>query len=160
NSLALLADAGHMLSDAISLGISLIVCTLGAKVSNHSKTYGYKRFEILAAVLNVLTLIIVALFIFYEAIGRFQNPPDVASTGMLIIATIGLLVNILVAWIMMRDGDVEENLNMRGAYLHVISDMLGSIGAIVAALLIMFFGWGWADPLASVVVAALVLRSG
>lgn len=160
NSLALLADAGHMLSDAISLGIALLAFTLGAKVANHSKTYGYKRFEILAAVLNGLTLIIVALFIFYEAIGRFQNPPEVASTGMLIIATIGLLVNILVAWIMMRDGDVEENLNMRGAYLHVISDMLGSIGAIVAALLIMFFGWGWADPLASVVVAALVLRSG
>lgn len=160
NSLALLADASHMLSDAISLGIALLAFTLGAKVANHSKTYGYKRFEILAAVLNGLTLIIVALFIFYEAIGRFQNPPEVASTGMLIIATIGLLVNILVAWIMMRDGDVEENLNMRGAYLHVISDMLGSIGAIVAALLIMFFGWGWADPLASVVVAALVLRSG
>lgn len=160
NSLALLADAGHMLSDAISLGIALLAFTLGAKVANHSKTYGYKRFEILAAVLNGLTLIIVALFIFYEAIGRFQNPPEVASTGMLIIATIGLLVNILAAWIMMRGGDVEENLNMRGAYLHVISDMLGSIGAIVAALLIMFFGWGWADPLASVVVAALVLRSG
>ncbi|KKI62728.1 MULTISPECIES: cation diffusion facilitator family transporter [Staphylococcus] len=160
NSLALLADAGHMLSDAISLGIALLAFTLGAKVANHSKTYGYKRFEILAAVLNGLTLIIVALFIFYEAIGRFQNPPEVASTGMLIIATIGLLVNILVAWIMMRGGDVEENLNMRGAYLHVISDMLGSIGAIVAALLIMFFGWGWADPLASVIVAALVLRSG
>lgn len=160
NSLALLADAGHMLSDAISLGIALLAFTLGAKVANHSKTYGYKRFEILAAVLNGLTLIIVALFIFYEAIGRFQNPPEVASTGMLVIATIGLLVNILVAWIMMRGGDVEENLNMRGAYLHVISDMLGSIGAIVAALLIMFFGWGWADPLASVIVAALVLRSG
>ena len=160
NSLALLADAGHMLSDAISLGIALLAFTLGAKVANHSKTYGYKRFEILAAVLNGLTLIIVALFIFYEAIERFQNPPEVASTGMLIIATIGLLVNILVAWIMMRGGDVEENLNMRGAYLHVISDMLGSIGAIVAALLIMFFGWGWADPLASVIVAALVLRSG
>ncbi|SFM29357.1 cobalt-zinc-cadmium efflux system protein [Gracilibacillus orientalis] len=160
NSLALLADAGHMLSDAISLGIALLAFTLGAKVANHSNTYGYKRFEILAAVLNGLTLIIIALFIFYEAIGRFQNPPEVASTGMLIIATIGLLVNILVAWIMMRGGDVEENLNMRGAYLHVISDMLGSIGAIVAALLIMFFGWGWADPLASVIVAALVLRSG
>lgn len=79
---------------------------------------------------------------------------------MLIIASIGLLVNIFVAWIMMRGGDVEENLNMRGAYLHVISDMLGSIGAVAAALLIMFFGWGWADPLASVIVAALVLRSG
>ncbi len=79
---------------------------------------------------------------------------------MLIIALIGLLINVIVAWIMLRGGDVEENLNMRGAYLHVISDMFGSIGAVVAAFLIMFFGWGWADPLASVIVAALVLRSG
>src|SRR5699024_3957944 len=156
----LLADAGHMLSDAISLGIALLAFTLGAKVANHSKTYGYKRFEILAAVLNGLTLIIVALFIFYEAIGRFQNPSEVASTVMFVIGTIGLLINILVACIMMRGGDVEENLNMRGSYLHVISDMLRFIGAIAAALLIMFFGWGWADPLASVIVAVLVLRSG
>ena len=160
NSLALLADAGHMLSDAISLGIALLAFTFGAKVANHSKTYGYKRFEIMAAVLNGLTLIIIALYIFYEAIGRFQNPPEVASTGMLVIGTIGLLVNILVAWMMMRGGDVEGNLNMRGAYLHVISDMLGSVGAIIAALLIIFFGWEWADPLASVIVAVLVLRSG
>lgn len=160
NSLALLADAGHMLSDAISLGIALLAFTLGEKAANYSKTYGYKRFEILAAVLNGVTLVVIAVYIFYEAIGRFQNPPEVASTGMLIIACIGLLVNIVVAWIMMRGADVEENLNMRGAYLHVISDMLGSIGAIIAALLIISFGWGWADPLASVIVAALVLRSG
>lgn len=160
NSLALLADAGHMLSDAISLGIALLAFTFGEKAANYSKTFGYKRFEILAAVLNGVTLILIAIYIFYEAIQRFQHPPEVASTGMLIIAIIGLLINILVAWIMMRGGDVEENLNMRGAYLHVISDMLGSIGAIIAALLIMFFGWGWADPLASVIVGALVLRSG
>ncbi|WP_077212252.1 cation diffusion facilitator family transporter [Bacillus dakarensis] len=160
NSLALLSDAGHMLSDAISLGIALLAFTLGEKAANYSKTYGYKRFEILAAVLNGITLVLIAIYIFYEAIQRFQNPPEVASTGMLMIASIGLLVNIFVAWIMMRGGDVEENLNMRGAYLHVISDMLGSIGAIIAALLIIFFGWGWADPLASVIVAALVLRSG
>lgn len=160
NSLALLSDAGHMLSDAISLGVALLAFTLGEKAANHSKTYGYKRFEILAAVLNGVTLLLIAIYIFYEAIRRFQNPPEIASTGMLIIAIIGLLINILVAWIMMRGGDIKENLNMRGAYLHVISDMLGSIGAIIAALLIMFFGWGWADPLASVIVAALVLRSG
>lgn len=160
NSLALLSDAGHMLSDAVSLGIALLAFTFGAKAANHSKTYGYKRFEILAAVLNGVTLILVALFIFYEAIERFANPPEVATTGMLVISSIGLAVNILVAWIMMRGGDTEENLNMRGAYLHVISDMLGSVGAIIAALLIMFFGWGWADPLASVIVATLVLRSG
>lgn len=160
NSLALLADAGHMLSDAISLGIALLAFTFGEKASNYSKTYGYKRFEILAAVLNGLTLVIIAIYIFYEAIQRFQHPPEVASRGMLIIATIGLFVNIFVAWIMMRGGDVEENLNMRGAYLHVISDMFGSIGAIIAAILILFFGWSWADPLASVAVAVLVLRSG
>lgn len=160
NSLALLADAGHMLSDAISLAVALLAFSLGGKLASKSKTFGYKRFEILAALFNGVTLIVIALFIFYEAIGRFVNPPEVATTGMLIISSIGLAVNVLVAWIMMRGGDVEENLNMRGAYLHVISDMLGSIGAIAAALLIMFFGWGWADPLASVIVAALVLRSG
>lgn len=160
NSLALLSDAGHMLSDSISLGVALLAFTLGGKVANYNKTYGYKRFEILAAVLNGVTLVLIAIYIFYEAIQRFQNPPEVASSGMLIISSIGLLVNIFVAWFMMRSGDVEENLNMRGAYLHVISDMLGSVGAIVAALLIMFFRWGWADPLASVIVAALVLRSG
>lgn len=160
NSLALLSDAGHMLSDSISLAIALFAFTLGQKTANYNKTYGYKRFEILAAVLNGLILIFVSLYIFYEAIRRFQDPPEVASTGMLIIAIIGLLINILVAWIMMRGGDVEGNLNLRGAYLHVLSDVLGSIGAIVAALLIIFFNWGWADPVASVIVAALVLRSG
>lgn len=160
NSLALLADAGHMLSDSISLAIALIAFKLGEKVASKSKTFGYKRFEILAAVLNGVTLIVIALFIFFEAVKRFANPPEVATTGMLIVSSIGLAVNILVAWIMMRGGDVEENLNMKGAYLHVKSDMLGSIGAIAAALLMMFFGWGWADPLASVIVAALVLRSG
>ncbi|WP_342514009.1 cation diffusion facilitator family transporter [Sporosarcina sp. FSL K6-1522] len=160
NSLALLSDAGHMLSDAVSLGIALVAFSYGAKAASQSKTFGYRRFEILAAVLNGVTLVLIALYIFYEAIQRFANPPEVATTGMLIVSSIGLAVNILVAWIMMRGGDVEDNLNMRGAYLHVISDMLGSVGAIVAALLMMFFGWGWADPLASVIVAILVLRSG
>lgn len=160
NSLALLSDAGHMLSDSISLAIALIAFKLAEKASNYSKTYGYKRFEILAAVINGVTLIGVAIYILYESIERFANPPEVATTGMLIISSIGLLVNILVAWMMMRGGDTKDNLNMRGAFLHVISDMLGSVGAIAAALLMIFFGWGWADPLASVIVAALVLRSG
>ncbi|MEK5230204.1 cation diffusion facilitator family transporter [Lysinibacillus sp. FSL K6-0232] len=160
NSLALLSDAGHMLSDAISLGIALLAFIMGEKAASYSKTYGYKRFEILAAVLNGVTLIVIALFICYEAIERFANPPAVATTGMLIISTIGLFINILVAWIMMRGSDTKDNLNMRGAFLHVLSDMLGSVGAITAALLIMFLGWSWADPLASVIVALLVLRSG
>lgn len=160
NSLALLSDAGHMLSDSISLAIALIAFKLAEKAADHSKTYGYKRFEILASVINGVTLIAIAGYIFYEAIERFANPPEVATTGMLIISVIGLAVNILVAWIMMRGGDTHENLNMRGAYLHVLSDMLGSVGAISAALLIIFFGWAWADPAASVIVAVLVLRSG
>ncbi|MGK4119012.1 cation diffusion facilitator family transporter [Lysinibacillus capsici] len=160
NSLALLSDAGHMLSDSISLGIAMLAFMFGEKAASYSKTYGYKRFEILAAVLNGITLIGIALFIFYEAIERFTNPPEVATTGMLIISIIGLFINILVAWIMMRGSDTKDNLNMRGAFLHVLSDMLGSVGAIVAALLIMFFGWGWADPLASVIVALLVVLSG
>ena len=160
NSLALLADAGHMLSDAISLFIALIAFTFSNKIANYGKTYGYKRFEILAAVVNGVTLILISIYITYEAIERFQQPPEIASSGMLIVATVGLAVNVFVAWIMMRGADVKENLNIRGAYLHVISDMLGSIGAIVAALLIMFFGWTWADALSSIIVSILVLRSG
>lgn len=160
NSLALLSDAGHMFSDSISLGVGVLAFTFGEKVANYSKTYGYKRFEILAAVFNGVALIVISLYIFYEAFKRFAHPPEVASTGMLVIAIIGLLVNIFVAWIMMRSGDTEENLNLRAAFLHVLGDLLGSVGAIVAALLILFFNWGWADPLASVIVAVLVLISG
>ncbi|MGR3762892.1 cation diffusion facilitator family transporter [Rossellomorea sp. NS-SX7] len=159
NSLALLSDAGHMLSDSVSLGIGILAFTLGEKVADYSKTYGYKRFEILAAVFNGVTLVLISLYIFYEAYHRFMEPPEVASTGMLVIASIGLLVNIMVAWILMR-GDTEENLNMRAAFLHVLGDLLGSVGAIAAALLILFFDWGWADPVASVIVAVLVIISG
>ncbi|KAB8139160.1 cation transporter [Gracilibacillus oryzae] len=159
NSLALLSDAGHMLSDSISLGVGLLAFTLGEKVASYSKTYGYKRFEILAAVFNGVTLILISIYIFYEAFQRFSNPPEVASTGMLIIASIGLLVNVIVAWMLMK-GDTEENLNLRAAFLHVLGDLLGSVGAIVASLSIIFFNWGWADPLASVIVAILVLISG
>ncbi|AZU63941.1 cation diffusion facilitator family transporter [Neobacillus mesonae] len=159
NSLALLSDAGHMLSDAAALGLSFFAIKLGEKAVSQEKTYGYKRFEIIAAALNGLTLIVISLFIFYEAIHRFFAPPEVQSTGMLIISVIGLLVNIVAAWILMS-GDKDENLNVRSAFLHVIGDMLGSVGAIIAALLIMFFGWGIADPIASVIVAVLILISG
>lgn len=160
NSLALIADAGHMLSDSLSLGIAFLAFTIGEKAANQFKTYGYKRFEILAAVFNGVTLVLIALYISYEAYHRFSDPPEVATTGMLIIAVIGFLVNVLVAWILMRGGDTKGNLNLRAAFLHVLSDLLGSVGAITAALLIMFLGWAWADPLASVIVAVLVLVSG
>jgi cobalt-zinc-cadmium efflux system protein len=158
NSLALLSDAGHMLSDAASLALSLFAFKLGEKEATPEKTYGYKRFEILAALFNGFTLIAISLYIFWEAYQRFQEPPAVLSTGMMWIALLGLMVNIVAAWVLMR-GNTKENLNMRSAFLHVLGDMLGSIGAIAAALLIMFFGWNIADPIASVIVAVLILIS-
>ncbi|WP_099222844.1 cation diffusion facilitator family transporter [Listeria costaricensis] len=159
NSLALLSDAGHMFSDAVALGLSLLAFKFGEKAANDDKTYGYKRFEILAAFLNGLALIIISLYIFYEAYHRFFAPPAVIGSGMMTISVLGLIVNILVAWILMR-GDTSGNLNMRSAFLHVIGDLLGSVGAIIAALLIIFFGWNIADPIASVIVSALILVSG
>lgn len=159
NSLALLSDAGHMLSDAASLGLSLFAMKFGEKASDLKRTYGYRRFEILAALINGVTLIAISVYILLVAYDRFMDPPGVASAGMLTVAIIGLAVNLLVAWILMK-GDTSENLNLRSAFLHVLGDMLGSVGAIIAALMIMFFGWNTADPLASVIVAILVLISG
>ncbi|WP_300312995.1 cation diffusion facilitator family transporter [uncultured Psychrobacter sp.] len=177
-SLALLSDAGHMLSDAIALGATLMAFKIGEKAATHQKTFGYKRFEIIVATVNGATLVIIALMIFYEAIKRFNSPPEIATQGMLIIATIGMLINILVAWLMHRgsrsgdsghshgekqnSSDAKEpvNLNMQSAYLHVLSDLMGSVAAIVAALLMMGFGWVWADAAASVIVAVLILVSG
>ncbi|WJY26657.1 MULTISPECIES: cation diffusion facilitator family transporter [Sporosarcina] len=159
NSLALLSDAGHMLSDSISLGVGVLAFTLGAKSADPQKTFGYRRFEILAAVFNGTALLAVSIVILVEAFRRFAEPPDVSSIGMLWIAIAGLVVNLLVAYIM-RKGDTHGNLNVRAAFLHVLGDLLGSVGAILAAFLIMFFDWSWADPLASIVVAILVLISG
>ncbi|WP_172250949.1 cation diffusion facilitator family transporter [Saccharibacillus deserti] len=158
NSLALLSDAGHMLSDAAALGFSLLAMIWGERRASSAKTYGYKRFEVLAALLNGLALIGISLYIFYEAFQRFSDPPSVMSSGMLTIAVIGLLVNIAAAYILMG-GDTSGNLNLRSAFLHVIGDLLGSVGAIAAAILIMAFDWRLADPLASVIVAVLVLFS-
>lgn len=159
NSLALLSDAGHMLSDSAALGLSLFAVILGTRQASGSKTYGYRRFEIIAAALNGVTLLVISGIIMFEAVRRFTAPPEVQSTGMLVIAVIGLLVNIAAGWILMR-GDKEENLNIRSAFIHVIGDMLGSAGAIIAALLIMLFGWQLADPVASIIVSLLVLVSG
>ncbi|MCP1661270.1 cation diffusion facilitator family transporter [Neisseria perflava] len=160
HSLALLSDAGHMFSDAFSLGVALLAFKFGERDTTLSKTFGYKRFEILTAAFNGLTLMVIAALIFYEAVKRLIEPPEIATVGMLVISVIGLLVNIAVAVYMLRNSDTQDNVNMRGAYLHVISDLFGSIGAIVAALLMMAYGWQWADPVASVLVAALVGRSG
>ena len=160
NSLALLSDAGHMLSDAAALGLSLFAFKFGERKGNLQKTFGYRRIEILAATINALALVAIAVLIAIEAAQRFQNPPEVATAGMLAISTLGLAINIIVAIYMLRGGDVRENVNMRGAYAHVLGDALGSVGAITAALLMMCFGWGWADAAASILVAALIVKSG
>lgn len=160
NSLALISDAGHMLSDAVALGLSLSALIFGARAATPSKTYGYKRFEILAALLNGIVLVLLAVFIFKEAIERLSQPPHVIGQGMMIISIVGLIINIIVAYILHSQGSTKENLNVRSAFLHVIGDLLGSVGAIVAAILIMAFGWYIADPIASMIVSLLVLFSG
>lgn len=159
NSLALIADAGHMLTDAFSLGLAVLASVLSQKKSDRYNTFGYGRSEILAAAFNGILLFIIAFYIAYEAIERIFLAPEILSKTMLIIAIIGLIVNIIVASLMWLYGDVEDNLNVRAAFLHVLADMLGSVGAIIAALLVMFFNWHWADTVASVIVSFIILRS-
>jgi len=158
NSLALLSDSGHMLSDTAALLLSLIALWFSARPPSPNKTYGFYRVEILAALFNAVTLFVIAGFIIREAIERFQHPPVVASGAMMIIAGVGLLANLLSAWALSRKSDVKDNINVRSAYLHVLGDALGSVGAIVAGLLMLLFDWYIADPIISVVVALLILR--
>lgn len=159
NSLALLSDAGHMLSDAVALGLSLAAIIFGQRAATAEKTYGYKRFEILAALLNGIALVVLSIYILYEAIVRLSSPPQVIGKGMMIISIIGFLINVVVAWILSR-GESKDNLNVKSALMHVLGDLLGSVGAITAAILILLFGWNIADPIASMIVSVLVLYSG
>ncbi|MFP5111960.1 cation diffusion facilitator family transporter [Bacillaceae bacterium C204] len=159
NSLALLSDAGHMLSDSISLGVGLLAFILGRRAVSESKTFGYQRLEILAALFNGFLLIVISILIMWESFQRFTEPQAISSTGMLLISSIGAFVNIIVAWIM-HQSETSENLNMRAAFLHVIGDLLGSVSAIIASLLIMYFGWTIADPITSLIVSLLILKSG
>jgi cobalt-zinc-cadmium efflux system protein len=159
NSLALLADSGHMLSDASSLALSLAAFWFAAREPSPNKTYGFYRFEILAALFNGITLFIIAGFITWEAYERILNPPTVTSLTMILIASVGLIANLLSAWALMSKGDVKDNVNLRSAYLHVLGDALGSIGAIIAGILMFLFSWYIADPIISVIVALLILKS-
>ncbi|MCQ6558411.1 cation diffusion facilitator family transporter [Paenibacillus mendelii] len=159
NSLALLSDSGHMLSDVGALALSLVAMGLASRPPSPHKSYGYYRFEILAALFNGVTLFIISAFIIREAYERFIEPPTVASGSMMIIAAIGLLANIISAWFLMKKSDVKDNINVRSAYLHVIGDALGSVGAIIAGLLMLVFEWYIADPIISVVVSLLILKS-
>ncbi|MDR3560249.1 MAG: cation diffusion facilitator family transporter [Negativicutes bacterium] len=158
NSLALLSDSGHMLSDVGSLALSLLAVWFAAKPASPSKSYGYHRFEILAALFNGLALFAIAVVIIWEAYSRFSEPPVVDSGPMMVIAFIGLVANLISAWVLLRKGDVKGNINLRSAYLHMISDALGAVGAIVAGFFMYQFGWYIADPIISVVVSLMILK--
>ncbi|MBN1568149.1 MAG: cation transporter [Acidobacteria bacterium] len=157
NSLALLADAAHMLTDLAALGLSYFALRISARPPTHEKTYGYLRAEILAAFANGIFLIVIGLYILFESYERFREPPEVKSLSMLIVAATGLAANLITAGLLFESR--HESLNLRGAFLHVFGDTLGSVGAIIASLLIMFRKWTLADPVVSSIVGILVLYS-
>lgn len=156
-SLALLADAGHMLTDAMALALSAIAFRVSARPADAKRSYGYQRFQILAAFVNGLSLLAIVGWILFEAVQRILNPPVVLGQMMLVVAAAGLLVNVVV-FLVIHGGD-QDNLNMRGAALHVLGDLLGSIAAITAALVILSTGWMPIDPILSIGVAILIFRS-
>jgi cobalt-zinc-cadmium efflux system protein len=156
-SLALLADAGHMLADVAALILALMAVWFGARPATPSKTFGYYRLEILAALINGVGLVLISFYIFYEAYQRWFARPIIRSVPMTVVAAGGLAVNLICALLLHRDRD--EDLNIRGAWLHVIGDALGSTGAIIAGTLIMLFGWIAADSLISVFIGLLIVWS-
>ncbi|WP_374358989.1 cation diffusion facilitator family transporter [Thermomonas sp.] len=155
NSLALLSDAAHMGTDVIALAISLFAVRMSRKPADAKRTYGFARMEAIGALVNGGMLFLVAGYILWEAVGRFRQPPDVASTGMLVIAALGLVVN-LISMRLLKAGS-GDSLNVKGAYLEVWADMLGSVGVIGGAIIIMMTGWTLADPIIAVLIGLWVL---
>jgi cobalt-zinc-cadmium efflux system protein len=156
-SLALLADAGHMLSDSVSLGVAFFAAWLAGRPPTPNRSFGYKRAEILAALFNGVTLVAISVWIFYEAYRRLQDPPEILGGWMLVVAVIGLLINAAAALILERSGG--GGLNVQGAMRHLFADAAGSVGVLVAAGIILLTGWTYADPLMSVLIGVLVLWS-
>jgi cobalt-zinc-cadmium efflux system protein len=156
-SLALLADAGHMLADVAALALALIAAWFASRPATSNKTFGYYRLEILAALVNGVALVVISLLILYEAYQRWSAPPVVQGSAVMLVASGGLAINLISAWIL--HGRHEIDLNMRGAWLHVLSDALGSLGAIVAGAVMWLYGWFAADPLFSALIGVLIVWS-
>ena len=154
NSLALLSDAGHMLTDLLALGLSYFAISVARRPPTDEKTYGFHRMEILAALANGVTLIVICLVIFYEAYQRINNPPEVKTAGMLVIAVIGLVANLVSAALLSGH---SGSLNVRGAFLHVVGDALSSVGIIIGGVVILFTGWFWVDPLISAGIGVIIV---
>ena len=154
-SLALLSDAAHMFTDAAALAIALAAIKIAKRPADDKRTFGYQRFEILAALFNASMLFFVAMYILYEAYQRFTQPPEIQSIGMLVVASIGLVINLISMKILMSSA--TESLNMKGAYLEVLSDALGSLGVIIGAVIIYFTNWYWVDTIIAVAIGFWVL---
>ena len=157
NSLALIADAGHMLTDVAALGLTLGAIWFGARPATAKKTFGYYRLEILAAFVNGIALVLLSIGVIYEAVLRWRFPPEINGFALIVIAAGGLFVNIVAAKLL-HSGH-KHDLNMRGAWLHVMGDLLGSVTAIIAGVLIIAAGWLWADPLCSVFISLIIIFS-
>jgi cobalt-zinc-cadmium efflux system protein len=156
-SLALLADSGHMLADVAALLLALMALWFAARPATSQKTFGYHRLEILAALINGVGLTLISFFIFYEAYKRLFAPPEIRSVAMTIVAAGGLLINLICARLLHHDR--QDDLNMRGAWLHIVGDALGSLGAIIAGVLIALFNWNTADPIISILIGVLIVWS-
>lgn len=156
-SLALIADAGHMLTDAASIGFALVALHFSTLPASAERTFGYHRLEILAALLNALTLWLISAWVILEAYHRFRSVPDVDGTIMFYVGVVGLLVNLIAAWILHKQSG--HSLNVEGAFQHVMADLLGSVAVVISAILVWAFGWTLADPILSVVIGVLILMS-
>jgi cobalt-zinc-cadmium efflux system protein len=154
NSLALLADAGHMLTDAAALGLAIFAASMAARPPQGRWTFGYKRVEVLAAQINGLTLLVIGVWIVYGAVHRLIDPPDVKGGIMLVVALVGVAVNLAATWMLARAS--RESINVRGAFVHVLNDLAAFMGTALAGGLILATGWDRFDPLASLAVAALI----
>ncbi len=157
NSLALLADAGHMFTDVAALGLSVFAIRLARRPPSERRTYGYVRLEILAALVNGATLLVISGLIVLEAWERVREPEEIRGGIMLVVAALGLIVNAVGAFVL--HGHAHDNLNVRGAYLHVLGDLLGSVGALLAAVIVLTTGWTLADPIVSIALALLIVVS-
>jgi cobalt-zinc-cadmium efflux system protein len=157
NSLALISDAGHVLTDAFALGLSMIAAYISKRPSDFRATYGYQRVGILAASINGISLLAISLFIFIESYRRFQSPPEIAVAVMLPVATAGLIGNIVMALIL---GHGHHDLNIKSAWLHVLGDTLSSVGVILSGIIVYLTGWAFADPVASIIIGIIILAGG
>jgi cobalt-zinc-cadmium efflux system protein len=156
NSLALLSDALHNLSDTIAIFISYVAIIVGEKGSNKKNTFGYKRVEILAALLNAVVLVVISLYLFYEAYQRLMDPEPVKGNTMMIVAVIGLLANLVSVLLLNRDS--KSSLNIKAAFIHLLGDTLSSVGVILASVLILFYDLYWVDPLLTFIIGVFILR--